>query len=411
LAFPKMVASTLAAFVAGIGGLGVAIGARFKSPLTVLTGLLGAGLAARYVQRATAPHDRFGRAFGADWQSRIPLEKQERMLRRRWWWRLPKAPEPRWERDVVFWTIPAAQASGTGEGERKLLCDIWQPPANVPPSGLAFIYFHGSGWHFSDKDVATRSFFRHLAAQGHVVMDVAYRLCPETDLYGMVGDVRRAIVWMKRNAARYGVNPERIVTAGGSAGGHLALLAAYTPGHPELTPEALRDDDTSVCAVVAYYGPADMRAYHQHAGRTIGDPKTKPQPQQAGWMDQVVAKVLKLDTDELERQGWGVGHTEMMTNLLGGVPEEVPEIYELASPITHAGPHCPPTLLFQGEHDMIVPVEAARKLHRRLADAGVPVIYVEFPQTEHAFDIILPRYAPAAQAALYDLERFLALMA
>ena len=62
-----------------------------------------------------------------------------------------------------------------------------------------------------DKDFQTRPFFRHLVAQGHTVMDVAYRLCPEVDIYGMVGDVKRAIAWMKTNASRYGVNPEKIV--------------------------------------------------------------------------------------------------------------------------------------------------------------------------------------------------------
>ena len=52
----------------------------------------------------------------------------------------------------------------------------------------------------------------------------AYRLCPEVDIYGMVGDVKRAIAWMKANASRYGVNPEKIVLGGGSAGGHLCPI-------------------------------------------------------------------------------------------------------------------------------------------------------------------------------------------
>ena len=122
------------------------------------------------------------------------------MLKRRWNLRLPHTGEPRWEQDIPFWTIP-----GT---DRKLLCDIWQPPAGVPPSGLAFVYLHGSAWWILDKDLGTRPLFRHLAAQGHVIMDVAYRLCPEVDIYGMVGDVKRAVAWMKANGAHYQVNPE-----------------------------------------------------------------------------------------------------------------------------------------------------------------------------------------------------------
>jgi acetyl esterase/lipase len=77
------------------------------------------------------------------------------------------------KQNLPFATIPGS--------ERQLLCDLWQPPENVPPSGLAFIYMHGSAWYLLDKDVGTRPFFSHLAAQGHVVMDVAYRLAPETD--------------------------------------------------------------------------------------------------------------------------------------------------------------------------------------------------------------------------------------
>ena len=95
-------------------------------------------------------------------------------------------------------------------------------------------------------------------------MDVAYRLCPEVDIYGMIGDVKRAVAWMKANAARYQVNPERIVLGGGSAGGHLALLAAYAPHHPLLTPPDVQGCDLSVRAVVSYYGPTDLRAVYEH---------------------------------------------------------------------------------------------------------------------------------------------------
>jgi acetyl esterase/lipase len=100
----------------------------------------------------------------------------------------------------------------------------------------------------------------------------------------------------------------------------------------------------------------------------------------------------------------------MMANLMGGSPDEVPEVYDLVSPIAHVGADSPPTLLLQGEHDSFLPAQVSRALHRKLIEAGVPSVYVESPQTEHGFDLLLPRYAPAAQAALYDVDRFLALM-
>jgi acetyl esterase/lipase len=68
--------------------------------------------------------------------------------------------------------------------------------------------------------------------------------------------------------------------------------------------------------------------------------------------------------------------------------------------------------MFQGTHDAVVPLESARRLYRALDAAGVPVVYVELPWTEHAFDLMYPPLAnPAARAALYDLERFLACVA
>jgi acetyl esterase/lipase len=100
----------------------------------------------------------------------------------------------------------------------------------------------------------------------------------------------------------------------------------------------------------------------------------------------------------------------MLTDLLGGTPEEVPHLYDLGSPIRHAGPDCPPTLLIQGGHDAGGFVPDARRLHQALRDAGVTSVLLEIPNTSHGFDLFFPRLSPAAQAATYDVERFLALM-
>ncbi|HSF83456.1 MAG TPA: alpha/beta hydrolase, partial [Anaerolineales bacterium] len=291
------------------------------------------------------------------------------------------SPEPAWERNIPFWTVP-----GT---DRQLLCDLWRP-ANGQVSGLAFIYFHGSGWYIGNKDMLTRPFFRHLVAQGHTVMDVAYRLCPEADIYGMIGDVKRAIAWMKANASHYGVHPDKIVLAGGSAGGHLALLAGYTPGHPELTPEDLKSVDLSVCGIVSYYPPTDLMTMYQHTGqhRLLDLPPVTIGPD---------ATVNRRDFGRLDI-------------FLGGWPQDNPGTYQLGSPATHVHPGSPPTLLFQGSQDVLVPVHATRALYNKLVESGVPAINVIYPWTDHAFDLMLPQVNPAAQAALYDVDRFLALL-
>ena len=85
-------------------------------------------------------------------------------------------------------------------------------------------------------------------------------------------------------------------------------------------------------------------------------------------------------------------------------------MYELASPITHVHPECPPTLLMQGKQDFVTPVDATCALSARLVESGVPTINVVFPWTDHGFDLLLPQMNPAAQSALYDVDRFLALL-
>jgi len=93
-----------------------------------------------------------------------------------------------------------------------------------------------------------------------------------------------------------------------------------------------------------------------------------------------------------------------------GARDEIPATYELASPVSHVHPGCPPTLLIQGTLDCLTPVTAARGLHHRLVECGVPAINIRYPLTNHAFDLLLPQVSTPAQAALYYTERFLALM-
>lgn len=424
LSIPKVLAGSLAPFLAVAGAVGAALGLsaiwleRGKvpstakrsrlagtravgadAPLDVLAGLTGATLNAVHTQRVAASRGNFDEAFGPNWQEQIPPQLKGRMLARRWTWNLSIAPGGHVERDVVFAGIP-----GT---ERKLLADVWCPSEDVAPSGLGFIYLHGGGYSAFDKGGPTEPWFRHLTAQGHVVMDVSYRLIPETNVPGMQGDVKRALVWLKRNADRYGVNPNKIVLGGGSAGSHLALLAAYARDHPLFTPEDVRGADLSVRGVVAYYNAGDYRPESKAAIRKTA-------------LEQALTRLLTNVLERWSRSEIAVDDTGAWDArlFLGGRPDEWPELYRQISPIVHVGTDTPPTLQFVGEHDVYVSgtgfasgIGAAPALHRTLQEAGIPSVYVEFPRTDHAFDMFLPKVSPAAQAAMYDVDRFLALMA
>ena len=96
--------------------------------------------------------------------------------------------------------------------------------------------------------------------------------------------------------------------------------------------------------------------------------------------------------------------------LMGGHPDECPERYKFYSPITHVNSNCPPTLLIQGIHDIMAPVKATCLLYKRLIREKIPAVMHILPQTDHGFDLVWPSIAPSAHNAIYDVERFLAMM-
>jgi acetyl esterase/lipase len=385
LFIPKLGAGALSLYWAIIGAVGAILGGISGAYGAVPMGLVGASVMVWYVWRCARDHKGFDYAFGADWRARIPPDGASNMLKSRWtcFSKMEASPKPSFERDIVFWTVP--------DTKRELLCDIWQP-SDGNASGLAFIYLHGGGWTLFDKDFLTRPFFRHLVSQGHTVMDVSYRLCPEVDFFGMIGDIKHAIAWMKGNADQYGVNPEKIFLAGGSAGGHLALLAGYTPEHPELTPEDITNVDLSVRGVISYYGPVDLLAMYQR--QVLNSPEIEDQSLRSISPDSTLSK---RDSGQVDI-------------LLGGRPQDIPDMYQLFSPLSHVHPDCPPTLLIHGKQDLLIPAASTSALYSKMVETGVPAVNILFPFTDHGFDLMVPQVNPASQSALYDVDRFLALL-
>src|SRR6202022_3108945 len=90
---------------------------------------------------------------------------------------------------------------------------------------------------------------RWLAERGYLVLDIQYRLAPAAGWREAVGDIGRATTWLRANADDLGVDPGRIALLGRSAGGHLALLAAFT---------ADASDQQPPCCVIAFYAPSDL---------------------------------------------------------------------------------------------------------------------------------------------------------
>ncbi|HTM93118.1 MAG TPA: alpha/beta hydrolase [Flavisolibacter sp.] len=402
----KVFTSAASAFLFVFGLFITTIGLMMNSIPMIVIGSCSAFLFLIHIIQITRGPDvftGFENSFGKSWQNRLLPETKEQFLSKRYVVWLPKSAEPIFQQDVSFYTIP-----GTN---RALLCDIWQPPKTKKHSGLAFIYFHGSAWTFLDKDFGTRTFFRHLASQGHVIMDVAYRLFPETDFLGMVHDTKHAIAWMKANAAVYNIDPKKVVVGGGSAGAHLALLAAYTAAGRQLAPTDLKQFDLSVEGVISLYGQSNLSATFYHTGQHLitHSSLTKKKKNERGNMPSWIRKRMGKD---FHRLGFDKEvEPGRLTAILDGTSNEKPEAYSLFSPITYVHKHCPPTLIIHGKHDVLAPVSAIRQLYKCLKEEGVPVAMHLLPQTDHGFDLILPKISPSAHNCIYDVERFLAIMA
>jgi acetyl esterase/lipase len=234
----------------------------------------------------------------------------------------------------------------------------------------AVIVIHGGSWSGGEKsDFA--SYDSWLAAGGRVVFDVEYRLANGAQRFpAQVVDIKCAIAWVKSHAAQYDVDPERLALLGRSAGGQLALLAAYTANDPTLRPDSCDAQDTSVRAVISFYGPTDLAWDYAHPGRPD-----------------------VIDT------------ARVLENYLGGSPASAPQAYASASPTEHVTSQTPPTLFLHGGHDQLVRPENVERIIPKLAAAGVPFTYVYLPWANHGFDYNFNGWN--SQLARAEMDKFL----
>jgi acetyl esterase/lipase len=407
---PKLWASAWAPFLALMGILGALLGGVSGEFSALLAGTLAFILGVRHTFIVTRPYGDFSGAFGDDWLDRVPSDLKVRFWPKRYRFIQPAPPAAPGQTNVNL--------GKSGSTDEALLCDIWEPPVDTPRTGLALIYLHGGAWQALDKGFLTQPLFRRLASQGHVIMDVAYSLTPGADLNRMLGDVKQAIVWMKAHAKEYEINPDRITLMGVSGGAHLALLAAYATDHPAFQLVKPQSDMT-VRAVISMFGATDLCAFfHEYGQTTPQQPEyssqitedVRPRVFDKTWLDKFLTRQRVFPAYRHANMPGGV---LLLVYLLGGTLNEIPDVYRLASPLVHAGKHCPPTLQIFDEQDFVFNASHGRRLHHALQEVGATSVYIEIPETVHGFDQyfgVSRRIAPAAQSATYDIERFLALM-
>jgi acetyl esterase/lipase len=231
-----------------------------------------------------------------------------------------------------------------------------------------FIYVHGGAWMIGDRRRQGLPLLQHLAARGWACFSVDYRLSPAATFPDHVIDVKRAIAWVRDRAAEYGADPDFVVIAGNSAGGHLASLAALTAHDPVYQP-GFESSDTSVQACVAFYGVYDFLDRNGHWRH----------PGMLGLLEKHVMKQRR---------------------------DLAPAAFDAASPIARVHAGAPPFLVVHGSCDSVCPVAEARSFFAALQSTSRDVAaYAELPGAQHAFEIF-----PSVRTAhtLDGVTRFLA---
>jgi acetyl esterase/lipase len=212
------------------------------------------------------------------------------------------------------------------------------------------VVVHGGSWQGGDKGAVPYA-SEALAAAGYTVADVQYRLAPENPFPSAIADVKCLAGSLRERAGQLGIDPDRGAYLGRSAGGQIALLAAYTSGAAPLAP-ACAVADRPPQAVVSFYAPTDLAWGHAHP--------------------------LRPDV---------VRGPDSLEAYLEGPPARRAEAYRLASPLTWADRPLPPTLLIHGGADRLVSAQHARRLAAGLDARGRSVRLLLIPQAEHGFDV------------------------
>jgi acetyl esterase/lipase len=245
--------------------------------------------------------------------------------------------------------------------DREMHVDIYQPtgPLNYH---TAVLVFHGGGWRGGDRKLM-QSRCEALASRGFSALAVEYRLLGEIPWPGQLHDVKTAIRWTRAHASELGIDPEKLVLQGHSAGAHLSLMAAGTFGRPELDPDFAAEPPAGpIAAVVAYYPSIRLVA-----GRPMPDLSAgRPTPE--------ALQTLRSTDGSIPA-----------AMLLGPVGTE--EEAASASPINYVTEAFPPTLLLHGTADMLMAHASSLSLFEKLQAAQVPAELHLFSGVNHEFDI------------------------
>jgi acetyl esterase/lipase len=260
----------------------------------------------------------------------------------------------------------------TADGQ-KLQLDYAAPAAGGPHPCV--VCLHGGAWKagsrkdlsrtapfFNDFGTGGGSLIELLAGRGFAAVSVTYRLAPKSKFPAQIQDAKTAVRYLRENAARLNIDPDRIAAMGFSAGGHLASLIGTAADVPEFEGDLYPGRSSRVACVVNFFGPADLTLY--------------------------------CDTPGIE--------ASFMVPLLGCKSCDGLGPYRKASPLEHVSADDPPFLHVHGTADPIVPILHTERLHAKMKATGVRSEFIPMAGKGHGW------FGPDAVASTEAAIKFLA---
>ena len=242
--------------------------------------------------------------------------------------------------------------------ERMLFLDIYRKKNILVPAPL-IIFIHGGSWTKGDK-MDYLIYLLSYAEKGYITASLSYRFAQEAKFPAALEDVICGVEWLKANGAEYGIDSSNVALVGGSAGGHLALMAAYTIGGPYGSGGCSSNGASPrVNAVVNFYGPTDLTTEYA------------------------------ISRDETKY-------------FLGIEYKNDPDRFLMASPVHFVTSDDPPTMTFIGTLDELVPVYQTDVLNETLTAADVPHNYHRLKGWPHTMDATVP----VNEYAQYHMDKF-----
>ena len=259
-------------------------------------------------------------------------------------------------------TLLLAQSAGVQQrsdisflsADRAEKMDLYLPTLPAGQRAPAVVWIHGGGWTTGDKAQRREQNVGHnLAAAGYVVASINYRLGAGSWPQNLL-DCKNAVRFLRVHAVDYGIDPTRIAVAGGSAGGHLALMVAFTTDRDWEPDAPYPGVSNAVRAVIDLYGPTNH--------------------------------LTRLETDAL---GHSTGKLKEANTarVFGGSRDGDPDSWQRSSPVSHVRAGLPPVLILHGDRDDTVDLGQSRELDQALTSVGVRHQFLIVKNAGHTFDL------------------------